>query len=179
MLRGLRSTRRKDQSPVFKYHRRVSKPDAARADLLSRATKTSPQRPFSNTISFYLQRTSREWRLPFWTVDWWVQLPLAIMTATQPMKGTVLENELGSSVGHSPLWSTQAVIDHPGAVVNAHLAYIRAGAKVIETATFVAARLRAVIGRALTMNQIPGGCLQPHGGRSVRKGSTKDNAESG
>lgn len=52
-------------------------------------------------------------------------------------KGTVLETELGPSIGQSPLWSTQAVIDHPDAIFNAHLAYIRAGATIIETATFV------------------------------------------
>lgn len=52
--------------------------------------------------------------------------------------GTVLEADLGPGLSQSPLWSTHAVKEHPEAVLNTHLAYIRAGAKIIETATYQA-----------------------------------------
>lgn len=52
--------------------------------------------------------------------------------------GTALEHELGTDVSESPLWSTRAVINSDQTIVNAHRLFIRAGAKIIETATYQA-----------------------------------------
>jgi len=48
--------------------------------------------------------------------------------------GTTLENSL--DISHTPLWSAKAVIEHPEAVLNAHLAFLRAGAQIILISTY-------------------------------------------
>ncbi|TFK25732.1 Homocysteine S-methyltransferase [Coprinopsis marcescibilis] len=52
--------------------------------------------------------------------------------------GTTLEDILGDEVAQSPLWSTQAVINYPTKIVDAHLSFLDAGARIIETATYQA-----------------------------------------
>ncbi|KAJ6507416.1 Homocysteine S-methyltransferase [Mycena vitilis] len=49
-------------------------------------------------------------------------------------QGTTLETSL--DISHTPLWSAKAAIEHPEAVVGAHLAFLRAGARVILTSTY-------------------------------------------
>ncbi|KAJ7252111.1 Homocysteine S-methyltransferase [Mycena haematopus] len=48
--------------------------------------------------------------------------------------GTTLENTL--DISHTPLWSAKAAIEHPEAVIDAHLAFLRAGAQMILTSTY-------------------------------------------
>ncbi|KAJ7354531.1 Homocysteine S-methyltransferase [Mycena albidolilacea] len=48
--------------------------------------------------------------------------------------GTTLENSL--DISHTPLWSAKAVIEHPDVVLDAHLAFLRAGAQIILTSTY-------------------------------------------
>ncbi|KAG6837711.1 hypothetical protein H0H93_003513 [Arthromyces matolae] len=53
------------------------------------------------------------------------------------MHGTTLEAL--SQNAQTPLWSTQPVLDNPAAILEAHLAFLRAGARIIMTATYQAA----------------------------------------
>ncbi|KAF7357931.1 Hcy-binding domain-containing protein [Mycena venus] len=48
--------------------------------------------------------------------------------------GTTLENSL--DITHTPLWSAKAAIEHPDVVLDAHLAFLRAGARIILTSTY-------------------------------------------
>ncbi|KAJ7762510.1 Homocysteine S-methyltransferase [Mycena metata] len=50
--------------------------------------------------------------------------------------GTTLETAFGLELSHTPLWSAKAVIEHPEILVDAHLAFLRAGAKIILTSTY-------------------------------------------
>ncbi|KAJ7019217.1 Homocysteine S-methyltransferase [Mycena alexandri] len=50
--------------------------------------------------------------------------------------GTTLETTFGLELSHTPLWSAKAVIEHPEILVDAHLAFLRAGAKIILTSTY-------------------------------------------
>jgi homocysteine S-methyltransferase len=52
-------------------------------------------------------------------------------------KGTTLEDRLNLDyISSSPLWSARAVIEDSESVVNAHLAFLRAGAQIIQTSTY-------------------------------------------
>ncbi|KAJ6456384.1 Homocysteine S-methyltransferase [Mycena sanguinolenta] len=48
--------------------------------------------------------------------------------------GTTLENSL--DISHTPLWSAKAAIEHGDCVIDAHLAFLRAGAQIILTSTY-------------------------------------------
>ncbi|KAJ7502498.1 Homocysteine S-methyltransferase, partial [Mycena galericulata] len=50
--------------------------------------------------------------------------------------GTTLEQTFGLDISHTPLWSAKAAIEHPEVIVDAHLAFLRAGARVILTSTY-------------------------------------------
>ncbi|KAJ7162253.1 Homocysteine S-methyltransferase [Mycena filopes] len=50
--------------------------------------------------------------------------------------GTTLETTFGLDLSHTPLWSAKAVIEHPEVIVDAHLAFLRAGARIILTSTY-------------------------------------------
>jgi len=39
-------------------------------------------------------------------------------------------------ISHTPLWSAKAVLEQPGSIIEAHLAFLRAGARVILTPTY-------------------------------------------
>ncbi|KAJ7213032.1 Homocysteine S-methyltransferase [Mycena pura] len=51
--------------------------------------------------------------------------------------GTTLEQTFGLDISHTPLWSAEVAIEHPETIVDAHLAFLRAGARMILTSTFV------------------------------------------
>ncbi|KAJ7122052.1 Homocysteine S-methyltransferase [Mycena crocata] len=50
--------------------------------------------------------------------------------------GTTLEQTFGLDISHTALWSAKAAVEHPGVVVDAHLAFLRAGATIILTSTY-------------------------------------------
>ncbi|KAF7305738.1 Hcy-binding domain-containing protein [Mycena chlorophos] len=50
--------------------------------------------------------------------------------------GTTLETTFGLDISNTPLWSAKAAIEHPETIVDAHLAFLRAGAEIILTATY-------------------------------------------
>ncbi|KAJ7049973.1 Homocysteine S-methyltransferase [Mycena amicta] len=50
--------------------------------------------------------------------------------------GTTLETTFGLDISHTPLWSAKAAIEHPETIVDAHLAFLRAGAQIILTSTY-------------------------------------------
>ncbi|GLB37084.1 putative homocysteine S-methyltransferase [Lyophyllum shimeji] len=52
--------------------------------------------------------------------------------------GTTLEELVPESTKNSPLWSAQQILDNPGLVVEAHLAFMRAGARIVLTDTYQA-----------------------------------------
>ncbi|KAH6913841.1 homocysteine S-methyltransferase [Coprinopsis sp. MPI-PUGE-AT-0042] len=63
--------------------------------------------------------------------------------------GTSLEATLGQDVlGHS-LWSTNAVINHPSTLVRTHVEFLRAGSRVVETATYQAS-IRGLVASGLS-----------------------------
>ncbi|KAF5385996.1 hypothetical protein D9615_002537 [Tricholomella constricta] len=51
--------------------------------------------------------------------------------------GTTLEELFGMDISlKSPLWSAQQILDHPETIVETHLAFMRAGARIILTSTY-------------------------------------------
>jgi len=48
----------------------------------------------------------------------------------------MLEDELDQKIKGKPLWSAEVIRHSPEVVVNAHITYLRAGAKIIKTATY-------------------------------------------
>ncbi|CAK5281170.1 unnamed protein product [Mycena citricolor] len=50
--------------------------------------------------------------------------------------GTTLEQTFGLDISHTPLWSAKAAVEHPTVIVDAHLAFLRAGAQIILTSTY-------------------------------------------
>ncbi|KAJ6538781.1 Homocysteine S-methyltransferase [Mycena vulgaris] len=50
--------------------------------------------------------------------------------------GTTLEQTFGLDISNTPLWSAKAAIEHPEVIVDAHLAFLRAGARIILTSTY-------------------------------------------
>lgn len=55
------------------------------------------------------------------------------------MQGTTLEDILGLKIAHTPLWSTRAAVDEEKSqlLVQAHLSFLRAGARTLLTSTCV------------------------------------------
>ncbi|KAJ7782507.1 Homocysteine S-methyltransferase [Mycena maculata] len=50
--------------------------------------------------------------------------------------GTTLEQTFGLDISNTPLWSAKAAIEYPEVIVDAHLAFLRAGARIILTSTY-------------------------------------------
>ncbi|KAJ7141108.1 Homocysteine S-methyltransferase [Mycena epipterygia] len=50
--------------------------------------------------------------------------------------GTTLEQTFNLDISHTALWSAKAAIEHPETIVDAHLAFLRAGARIILTSTY-------------------------------------------
>ncbi|KAG7098257.1 hypothetical protein E1B28_000219 [Marasmius oreades] len=50
--------------------------------------------------------------------------------------GTTLEQIFQQEVSHKPLWSAKVIVDNPDVLVQAHLSFLRAKAKIISTATY-------------------------------------------
>ncbi|KAJ7678688.1 Homocysteine S-methyltransferase [Mycena rosella] len=50
--------------------------------------------------------------------------------------GTTLEQTFGLDISNTALWSAKAAIEHPEVIVAAHLAFLRAGARIILTSTY-------------------------------------------
>lgn len=50
--------------------------------------------------------------------------------------GTTLEDVFNVNISNTPLWSSRAVIEQPDVMIQAHLAFFRAGAQVILTSTY-------------------------------------------
>ncbi|KAK7043149.1 AdoMet-homocysteine methyltransferase [Paramarasmius palmivorus] len=50
--------------------------------------------------------------------------------------GTTLEQVFHLNVSHQPLWSTKAILDSPAVIIQAHLAFLRAGTRMLSTATY-------------------------------------------
>ena len=53
-------------------------------------------------------------------------------------KGSIIEDTYKQNISHTPLWSTIPVLENPELIVDAHLAFLRAGAEIILTSTSVA-----------------------------------------
>jgi homocysteine S-methyltransferase len=52
-------------------------------------------------------------------------------------KGTTLEDVLNVHISDTPLWSAKLLVEDPEVLIKAHLAFLEAGATVIQTATYV------------------------------------------
>ncbi|KAG7439475.1 Homocysteine S-methyltransferase [Guyanagaster necrorhizus] len=50
--------------------------------------------------------------------------------------GTTLENDFHVDISNTPLWSSRAVVEQPDVMIQAHLAFLRAGAQLILTSTY-------------------------------------------
>ncbi|KAK0213309.1 Homocysteine S-methyltransferase [Desarmillaria ectypa] len=50
--------------------------------------------------------------------------------------GTTLETDFNVNISNTPLWSSRAVVEQPDVMIQAHLAFFRAGAQVILTSTY-------------------------------------------
>ncbi|KAK0194894.1 Homocysteine S-methyltransferase [Armillaria mellea] len=50
--------------------------------------------------------------------------------------GTTLETDFDVNISNTPLWSSRAVVEQPDVMIQAHLAFFRAGAQVILTSTY-------------------------------------------
>ncbi|KAK0475547.1 Homocysteine S-methyltransferase [Armillaria novae-zelandiae] len=50
--------------------------------------------------------------------------------------GTTLETDFNVNISNTPLWSSRAVIEQPEVMIQAHLAFFRAGAQIILTSTY-------------------------------------------
>ncbi|KAK0462510.1 Homocysteine S-methyltransferase [Desarmillaria tabescens] len=50
--------------------------------------------------------------------------------------GTTLETDFNVNISNTPLWSSRAVVEQPDVMIQAHLAFFRAGAEVILTSTY-------------------------------------------
>ena len=53
-------------------------------------------------------------------------------------KGTTLEDVYNMNIA-TPIWSSQAIEENPDVLIDAHLSFLRAGARVLDTATCVVA----------------------------------------
>jgi len=51
------------------------------------------------------------------------------------LQGTTLEDMFGVNTSHTPLWSANSIDTDPEVIVQAHLSFLRAGARVITTST--------------------------------------------
>ena len=52
-------------------------------------------------------------------------------------KGSTLEDRFKQDITHTPLWSAKPVEESPESIVDAHLGFLRAGAELILTCTYV------------------------------------------
>lgn len=52
-------------------------------------------------------------------------------------QGTTIEDDFHFDISHTPLWSAKAVVEAPDVIVQAHLAFMRSGADIVLTSTFV------------------------------------------
>lgn len=62
-------------------------------------------------------------------------LPSGYQAGSRQDQGTTLENISTARIANTPLWSAEALSKEPEAIVAVHLAYLQAGAQIIETAT--------------------------------------------
>jgi hypothetical protein len=49
----------------------------------------------------------------------------------------MLEDRFKQNIARTPLWSAIPIEENPGLIVDAHLAFLRAGAEIISTSTYV------------------------------------------
>jgi S-methylmethionine-dependent homocysteine/selenocysteine methylase len=77
--------------------------------------------------------------LIFWTAEWYVvqHTPASIAFDLIGYQGTTLEDVLGVNISDSPLWSAKYIKEDPEVIIKAHLAFLEAGASIIQTATLV------------------------------------------
>lgn len=50
-------------------------------------------------------------------------------------QGTMLEDKYHEDISHNPLWSAKPIAQEPDVIIQAHLEFLRAGARVILTST--------------------------------------------
>jgi len=50
--------------------------------------------------------------------------------------GTTLENIYGKKIAGTPVWSAQPITDDPESIISAHLLFLKAGARIIQTSTY-------------------------------------------
>lgn len=62
--------------------------------------------------------------------------PIYIQRSHNLWQGTTLETTCKIRIADTPLWSAEALSKEPEAIVAAHLAFLRAGAQIIETSTY-------------------------------------------
>jgi S-methylmethionine-dependent homocysteine/selenocysteine methylase len=58
-------------------------------------------------------------------------------------KGSTLEDTFKQNITRTPLWSAKPVQESPELMVDAHLAFLRAGAEIILTSTYVYIKTRS------------------------------------
>ena len=66
--------------------------------------------------------------------DWCTGCCYIYKWANHPEQGTTLEDVCQIDIASS-LWSSEALIKNPESVIEAHLLFLRAGARLIETAS--------------------------------------------
>jgi homocysteine S-methyltransferase len=52
-------------------------------------------------------------------------------------KGSTIEDTYKQDITRTPLWSAKPIQENPELIVDAHLAFLRAGAEIILTSTYV------------------------------------------
>ena len=53
------------------------------------------------------------------------------------IKGSTLEDTFKQEIARTPLWSAKPIQENPESIVDAHLAFLKAGAGIILTSTYV------------------------------------------
>lgn len=67
------------------------------------------------------------------------------MRRKMQLQGTTLEDVFHKDLSH-PLWSARFIDHEPETIIEAHLAFLRAGARIILTSTYVALPLKSARG---------------------------------
>lgn len=66
-------------------------------------------------------------------------MPKDVILLSDGGLGTTLEDHFHLPISHTPLWSARIILDAPGTLQQAHLAFLEAGSRVLLTATYQAA----------------------------------------
>jgi hypothetical protein len=63
-------------------------------------------------------------------------MPLRCCGSLIKSQGTTLEDKFHYTISSTPLWSARPIDKEPELIIGAHLAFLRAGARIVSTATY-------------------------------------------